>query len=112
MFQNIYKNKYVDSLVPKNGSCIATAGCCEAGVPEDLGYFEAYFNKNYNTSYGCGYIVVIEKKAFSYSTTYAYQRTEFWDAYKDHQVPVVMDSLLENASFVLTVCTGCNLVRY
>ncbi|RLM85960.1 putative wall-associated receptor kinase-like 16 isoform X1 [Panicum miliaceum] len=88
--------------IPKNGSCIATAGCCEAGVPEDLGYFEAYFNKNYNTSYGCGYIVVIEEKAFSYSTTYADQtKTEFWDAYKG-QVPVVMD-------WVITRDDACNV---
>jgi len=53
----------------KNGSCIATAGCCEAGVPDDLGYFEAYFNKKYNSS-GCGYIAVMEEKAFNFSTTY------------------------------------------
>ncbi|RLN34808.1 putative wall-associated receptor kinase-like 16 isoform X1 [Panicum miliaceum] len=96
-----YATCSVDSI-PKNGSCTATAGCCEAGVPEDLGYCEAYFNKNYNTSKGCGYIVVIEEKAFSYSTTYADQtKTEFWDAYKG-QVPFVMD-------WVITRDDACNV---
>jgi len=63
-----YATCSVDSI-PKNGSCIATAGCCEAGVPDDLGYFEAYFDKKYNSS-GCGYIAVMEEKAFNFSTTY------------------------------------------
>jgi hypothetical protein len=58
------------------------------GVPNNLGYFEAYFNENNMTS-GCGYIVVMEKKAFSYSTTYR-SFSSFWYA-NNGTVPVVMD---------------------
>ncbi|CAN6204754.1 unnamed protein product [Urochloa humidicola] len=73
----------------RNGSCSVGTGCCQVDVPNDLGYFEAYFNPNYNHSTACGYIVVMEEKAFNYSTTYANSRN-FLDAYKG-QVPVVMD---------------------
>jgi len=73
----------------RNGSCSADAGCCELNVPTDLGYFEAFFNENYTSPSGCGYIVVTEKKAFRYSTAYRYS-TSFWDEY-DGEVPVVMD---------------------
>lgn len=44
------------SDVPKNGSCSAAAGCCELDVPTDLGFFEAFFNTDYSSSSGCGYI--------------------------------------------------------
>ncbi|CAN6182616.1 unnamed protein product, partial [Urochloa humidicola] len=74
---------------PRNGSCSVGSGCCQVDVPHDLGYFEAYFNENYTTTTGCGYIVVTEEKAFSYSTTYR-DSAKFLDAYKG-QVPVVMD---------------------
>ncbi|CAN6174657.1 unnamed protein product [Urochloa humidicola] len=73
---------------PINGSCSVGAGCCQVDVPHDLGYLEAYFNENYTTT-GCGYIVVMEEEAFSYSTTYR-DSSKFWDAYKG-KVPVVMD---------------------
>jgi hypothetical protein len=85
-------SKCSDDQAPRNGSCSAGAGCCEADVPQDLGYFEAYFNENYTTTTttgGCGYIVVMEEKAFSYITTYRYS-SNFRDAYKG-QIPVVMD---------------------
>ncbi|RCV12081.1 hypothetical protein SETIT_2G240200v2 [Setaria italica] len=73
----------------RNGSCSVGAGCCQADVPKDLKYFEPYFNPNYNYTTACGYIVVMEEKAFNYSTTYAYS-SNFFDEYKG-QVPVVMD---------------------
>uniref|UniRef100_A0A0E0M2A6 Protein kinase domain-containing protein n=1 Tax=Oryza punctata TaxID=4537 RepID=A0A0E0M2A6_ORYPU len=78
---------------PKNGSC-SGAGCCSVDVPPDLGYVEAYFNKDYNTSriwsYSrCGYLVVMEKAAFSYSTTYI-PSINFWNVYNG-TVPAVMD---------------------
>jgi hypothetical protein len=73
----------------KNGSCSASAGCCALDVPKGLEYFDAYFNGHYNTSGGCGYIIVMEEKAFSYSTTYR-SSSSFWHAYNG-TVPVVMD---------------------
>ncbi|CAL5063922.1 unnamed protein product [Urochloa decumbens] len=95
--------------IPKNGSCLAGAGCCETDVPEDLGYFEAYFNTNYTTS-GCSYIVVMEEKAFSYSTTYAYSTT-FWDAYNG-QVPVVMDWVITREDTCIVTTTTKNHSSY
>lgn len=67
---------------PTNGSC-SGAGCCSVDVPPDLGYVEAYFNKDYNTSQiwnysRCGYLVVMEKAAFRYSTTYI-PSINFWN---------------------------------
>uniref|UniRef100_I1QPQ4 Protein kinase domain-containing protein n=1 Tax=Oryza glaberrima TaxID=4538 RepID=I1QPQ4_ORYGL len=80
---------------PKNGSC-SGAGCCSVDVPPDLGYLEAYFNKDYNTSEisysSCGYVVVMEKAVFSYSTTYI-PSTNFWDDYNG-TVPAVMDWII------------------
>uniref|UniRef100_J3MYD6 Protein kinase domain-containing protein n=1 Tax=Oryza brachyantha TaxID=4533 RepID=J3MYD6_ORYBR len=78
---------------PKNGSC-SGAGCCAVDVPHDLGYLEAYFNKDYNTSEisnysNCGYVIVMEKAVFSYSTTYI-TSINFWNDYKG-KVPAVMD---------------------
>jgi hypothetical protein len=77
------------SLEPKNGTCSAGAGCCKTDVPENQVYLEAYFNRNYSTPTGCSYIVVMEEKAFDFSTTYNNGKT-FLDDYKG-QVPVVMD---------------------
>lgn len=75
----------------ENLSCSADAGCCELEVPKNLGYFFAFFNENYNDTSGggCGYITVMEEKAFRYSTTYR-NSTTFRDAYNG-EVPVVMD---------------------
>ncbi|KAL6655403.1 hypothetical protein ACP70R_006229 [Stipagrostis hirtigluma subsp. patula] len=78
---------------PKNGSC-SGAGCCEADIPKNLGYFEAYFNKKYNSTQiwnrsRCSYLVVMEKAAFNYSTTYV-ASTTFWDENKG-RVPAVMN---------------------
>ncbi|BAT08562.1 Os09g0471550 [Oryza sativa Japonica Group] len=78
---------------PTNGSC-SGAGCCSVDVPPDLGYVEAYFNKDYNTSQiwnysRCGYLVVMEKAAFRYSTTYI-PSINFWNDYNG-TVPAVMD---------------------
>jgi hypothetical protein len=53
-----------------------------------MGYTGSYFNPDYNYT-GCGYIVVMEEKMFSYSTTYR-NSTSFLDAYNG-TVPVVMD---------------------
>uniref|UniRef100_A0A0D9XEQ0 Protein kinase domain-containing protein n=1 Tax=Leersia perrieri TaxID=77586 RepID=A0A0D9XEQ0_9ORYZ len=71
-------------------------GCCEVDVPQDLGFLDAYFNKNYNTSEisysNCGYVVIMEKAAFSYSTTYI-PSTNFWNDYGG-RVPAVMDWII------------------
>ncbi|PUZ71110.1 hypothetical protein GQ55_2G288800 [Panicum hallii var. hallii] len=76
---------------PTNGSC-SGAGCCKVDLPKDQVYLRAFFNEYYNTSTGCSYIIVMEEKEFSYSTTYSYS-TNFWNAYKG-QVPVVMDWII------------------
>ncbi|CAL5073841.1 unnamed protein product [Urochloa decumbens] len=86
-----YTTCFGDDDIQKNGSCSPGAGCCKADVPKDLGYFEAYFNKNYTTS-GCSYIVVMEEKRFSYNTIYR-SSSKFWDTYKGY-VPVVMDWII------------------
>jgi hypothetical protein len=78
---------------PRNSSCSAGTGYCEVDVPPDMGYFETSFNSNYNDTTSCGYIVVMEEKAFSYSTAYR-QWTTFSDAYNGF-VPVVMDWRIE-----------------
>jgi hypothetical protein len=83
-----------DDDIAKNGSCSAGAGCCALDVPEGLGYFDTFFNEYYNISGGCGYIVVMEEKAFSYSTTYR-TYSSFWYAYNG-TVPVVMDWTITN----------------
>lgn len=57
------------------------------GCPKRLRDFDAYFNE-YNTSGACAYIVVMEEKAFSYSTTYR-SSSSFWHAYNG-KVPAVM----------------------
>ncbi|WVZ50635.1 hypothetical protein U9M48_001873 [Paspalum notatum var. saurae] len=75
---------------PRNASsCSSGAGCCEADVPTDMGYCRPYFNPDYNST-GCSYSVVMETKAFSYSTAYRQRPTAFWDAYNG-RVPVVFD---------------------
>jgi hypothetical protein len=74
-----------------NGTC-SGAGCCKADVPENQVYLEADFNEKYNTSTGCSYIVVMEEKAFNFSTTYNLGTT-FFDDYKG-QVTVVMDWMI------------------
>jgi hypothetical protein len=70
-------------------SCSFGSGCCEVDVPVDMGCFQSYFNPDYNATTGCGYTVVMEAKAFSYSTTYR-NSTSFLDSYNGN-VPVVMD---------------------
>jgi hypothetical protein len=54
-----------------------------------MGYSQSYFNSDYNYTDGCGYTVVMEAKAFNYSTTYR-NSTTFWDEHNG-KVPVVMD---------------------
>ncbi|WVZ61765.1 hypothetical protein U9M48_011586, partial [Paspalum notatum var. saurae] len=71
-------------------SCSSGAGCCEAGVPANMGYCKSYFNPDYNSTGGCSYSVVMETKAFSYSTSYRNSRTAFWNEHNG-TVPVVMD---------------------
>ncbi|XP_062194170.1 putative wall-associated receptor kinase-like 16 [Phragmites australis] len=79
---------------PKNGLC-SGAGCCEADVPKDLEAYGAFFSTdivNSSTTRNhspCSYMVVIEKTAFNYSTTYI-SSTTFSDAYGG-RVPVVTD---------------------
>jgi hypothetical protein len=80
------------SLEPKNGTCSAGAGCCKTDVPENQVYLEAYFNRNYSTPTGCSYIVVMEEKAFDFSSAYNLGTT-FFDDYKG-QAPVVMDWMI------------------
>jgi hypothetical protein len=43
-----------------------------------MGYFETSFNSNYNDTTGCGYIVVMEEKAFTYSTAYRQSTIMDW----------------------------------
>jgi len=70
-------------------SCSPGAGCCEADIPVDMGYCQPNFDPDYNDTTGCSYSVVMDAKAFSYSTTYR-NSTTFWDAYNG-RVPVVFD---------------------
>ena len=51
-------------------SCSFGSGCCEVDVPIDMGCFQSYFNPDYNATAGCGYTVVMEANAFSYSAMY------------------------------------------
>lgn len=83
---------------PKNGSScsgVSGAGCCQAGIPKGIQYYNGYFNENYNTtdpkwrSSPCGYMAVMETAAFRFSTTYLNSKV-FNDTYKG-QAPVVMD---------------------
>jgi len=70
-------------------SCSPGAGCCEADIPVDMRYCQPKFDPDYNDTTGCSYSVVMDAKAFSYSTTYR-NSTTFWDAYNG-RVPVVFD---------------------
>jgi len=54
-----------------------------------MGYCRPYFNTDYNYT-GCAYAVVMEAKAFNYSTEYRYSQKAFLHAYND-KVPVVFD---------------------
>ncbi|XP_062203786.1 putative wall-associated receptor kinase-like 16 [Phragmites australis] len=77
----------------KNGSC-SGIGCCEADVPKDRDSYSAYFIEHPKSSTvrkrsPCRYMVVMEKAAFNFSTTYI-SSTTFLDAYNG-QVPVVID---------------------
>ncbi|TVU21202.1 hypothetical protein EJB05_30826, partial [Eragrostis curvula] len=90
-------------LEPVNGSC-SGAGCCQADVPKDQVYLEAFFNEKYTPSTGCSYIVVMEEKAFNFSTTYNHGTT-FWHAYKG-QVPVVMDWMIKKQTCEVAINNG------
>jgi hypothetical protein len=84
-----YTTCYGDDDIAKNGSCSAGAGCCALDVPTGLEYLDTFFNEDYSSSGGCGYILVMEEKAFSYSKTYR-SSSSFWYA-NNGTVPVVMD---------------------
>ncbi|XP_047049114.1 putative wall-associated receptor kinase-like 16 [Lolium rigidum] len=77
----------------ENGIC-SGAGCCQADVPKDISYYRGYFNENYNTTNiwqdsPCSYIVVMEKAAFSFNTSYV-KSTVFYDTYQD-TVPIALN---------------------
>ncbi|CAN6336455.1 unnamed protein product [Urochloa humidicola] len=78
----------------KNGSCSGDAGCCQADLPEGVQYYQGFFNSFYNTTEiwrktPCNYVTVMEKAAFTFSTTYL-TSTTFYDA-DDSRTPVVME---------------------
>jgi hypothetical protein len=76
----------------KDGAC-SGGGCCQADVPKNMTYYQAYFNDMYNDttdlSTPCSYTVMMEKEAFSFSTTYL-SSTVFNDTYKG-MAPVVLE---------------------
>ncbi|KAM3278791.1 hypothetical protein ACQJBY_046215 [Aegilops geniculata] len=77
---------------PLNGTCSRGGGCCQADVPKNLNYFRSYLNEYYNSTepdQPCSYVVMMEKAAFSFSTTYL-KSTVFNETYKG-KTPVVLD---------------------
>ncbi|XP_051188219.1 wall-associated receptor kinase 3 [Lolium perenne] len=77
----------------ENGIC-SGAGCCQADVPKDISYYRVYFNEEYNTTNiwqdsPCNYMVVMEKAAFSFNTSYA-NSTVFYDTYQG-KVPIALN---------------------
>ncbi|CAL5056991.1 unnamed protein product [Urochloa decumbens] len=76
----------------KNGTC-SGGGCCQADVPKNMTYYQAYFNNYYNDTTDrttpCSYTVMMEKEAFSFSTAYL-TSTVFNDTYKG-MAPLVLE---------------------
>uniref|UniRef100_A0ACD5XTH3 Uncharacterized protein n=1 Tax=Avena sativa TaxID=4498 RepID=A0ACD5XTH3_AVESA len=83
----------------KNDTACSGAGCCEADVPKDLQYYDGYFDEEYNTTEiwrdsPCSYMVLMEKAAFSFKTSYVKSTAGFWDAYNG-TVPIVLNWQIE-----------------
>ena len=84
------------NIPPKNGSCSGTAGagCCQVDLPKGVRVYQGFFNSLYNTTAiwrntPCNYITVMERAAFSFSTTYLTSPV-FYDR-DDSRSPVVME---------------------
>ncbi|WVZ57544.1 hypothetical protein U9M48_007916 [Paspalum notatum var. saurae] len=78
-----------------NGSCSASAGCCQLDLPKGVRYYQGFFNSLYNTTdpkwrnTPCNYVTVMESAAFNFSTTFL-TSTAFYDR-DDARTPVVME---------------------
>ena len=84
------------NIPPKNGSCSGTAGagCCQVDLPKGVRVYQGFFNSLYNTTAKwrntpCNYVTVMERAAFSFSTTYL-TSSVFYDR-DDSRSPVVME---------------------
>jgi len=66
-----------------------------------MGYCKSYFNPDYNDTTACGYTVVMEAKAFSYSTTYR-SSSSFWYA-NNGTVPYVREGGCTGSFSVLSL---------
>ncbi|WVZ92231.1 hypothetical protein U9M48_038313, partial [Paspalum notatum var. saurae] len=83
-----------DTIPMVNGSCSASAGCCEVDLPKGVQYYEGNFNTLYNTtqiwrSTPCNYVTVMESAAFNLSTTFL-TSTAIYDR-DDARAPIVME---------------------
>ncbi|KAJ3706425.1 hypothetical protein LUZ61_010130 [Rhynchospora tenuis] len=76
-----------------NGTC-SGIGCCETPIPPGINYYDASFDKNFNSSSvsdfsACSYAVVMEADNFTFSTSYV-TGYDFWETHNG-TVPILMD---------------------
>lgn len=85
-----------EDVTPENGVCSNKAGCCQADVPKGTYSYYSYFNDGINQDSRCSYIVVMEKAAFNFNTSY-FNSTVFNDTYNGI-FPLVANWQIESSS--------------